>query len=172
MTRSTLDPDSGVPPGAAIADMQRLAAAHLSLPSRLGHTVLLVVSLTVATAIGSLWATEPALPARAHAGFAAVVGIALAWAAFAGWVLARRRVLFGADQVLAATMALAFTALGAVGFVAVGYWGGAGRAAYVGALVHAALFGVAAVLLVRARRRVDSLSRRRRELEQQLGRQG
>ncbi len=155
-------------PRPSVADIQRLAAAHLSLPSRMGHVLLLVMSLIMAAAIGSLWATEPSLPLRTHVAFALIVSIALAWAIFSAWVLARRRVLFGADRVLAARMGLTFSALGAVGMAALGYWGEFGRGAYLGALVQSVLCGVAVVLLVRARRRVEALARRRRQIEEQF----
>jgi hypothetical protein len=156
-------------PRLSVSDIQRLTAAQLSLPSRIGHTLLLAGSLTMAAAIGSLWATEPFLPARTHAAFGLIVSIALAWSVFAVWVLARRRVLFGRDRVVASGMGLGFTALCTAGMLAVGYWGGVGRSAYAAALVESLLGGVAAVLLVRARRRVAALSIRRRELERQLG---
>jgi hypothetical protein len=155
-------------PRPSIADMQRVVAAELSQPSRLGHVLLLVVSLIVATAIGSLWATEPSLPRRTQVAFALIVIIAVAWAVFSGWVLARRRVLFGADRVLAAKMGLAFSMLGTVGMGALGYWGGLGRGAYLGALGQALLCCLAAVLLIRARRHVEALSRRRWELEERI----
>jgi hypothetical protein len=159
-------PDS---PRISIADVQRVAAGELSLPSRFGHAFLLVVSLTMAVAIGSLWATEPSLPVRTHVAFALIVSVALAWVVFASWVLARRRVLFGSDRVVAATMGLAFSALFTAGMLAVGYWGGFGRRAYAGALVESLFCGAAGVLLVNARQRVAALSRRRQELERQLG---
>jgi len=153
-------------PRPSVADVQRLTAAQLSLPSRLGYVLLLVVSLMMAAAIGSLWATEPLLPARTHVAFAAIVGVALAWAIVALWVLTRRRVLLGADRVIAARMGLVFSAAGVLAMVALGYWGRAGRGAYLGALMNALLAAVAAVLLVRARRRVTALTRRRQELEE------
>jgi hypothetical protein len=159
-------------PRPSVADIQRLAAAQLSLPSRIGHVLLLVVSVMMAAAIGSLWATEPSLPPRTHVAFAIIVSVAVAWAIFALWVLARRRVLFGADRVLAARMGLTFSAVGAVGMGALGYWGDVGRGAYLGALVQAALCGVALLLLVRAQRHVAALARRRRELEEQLAGRG
>ena len=167
MTPSSPEPIDS--PRLSVADIQRLAAGQLSLPSRLGHALLLVASLTMTAAVGSLWATEPFLPARTHAAFALLTGIGVAWSLFAAWVLARRRLLLGRDRVVAARMGLVFSALCAVGMLAVGYWGGVGRSAYVGALVQSVLCGVAAVLLVKARRHVESLSRRRRELERQLG---
>jgi hypothetical protein len=149
-------------PRVSIADIQRLAAAHLSLPSRVGHVSLLMASAMMAATIGSLWVTEPSLPWRTHVAFAVIVSAAVAWAIFATWVLVRRRVLFGTDRVLAARMGLGFSALGAIGLTALGLWGHAGRGAYLGALMHVVLCGVAAVLLVKARRRVEALSRRRR----------
>ncbi|MEO6212707.1 MAG: hypothetical protein ABIP65_03670 [Vicinamibacterales bacterium] len=156
-------------PRISVTDIQRLAAAQLSLPSRVGHALLLAVSLTMAAAVGSLWATEPWLPARTHIAFALIVSMGLAWAVFAAWVLARRRVLLGTDRVVAARMGLAFSAVCTLGMLAVGYWGGAGRPAYLAALVESPLCVVAAVVLVNARRRVETLSRRRMELERQLG---
>ncbi|HMF59285.1 MAG TPA: hypothetical protein VK595_02865 [Vicinamibacterales bacterium] len=162
-------PDS---PRISIADVQRLAAGELSLPSRFGHALLLVVSLTMAVAIGSLWATESSLPMRTQAAFALIVIVALAWSVFAAWVLTRRRVLFGSDRVVAATMGLAFSALFTAGMLAAGYWAGFGRPAYAGALVESLFCGVAGVLLVRARRRVAAFARRRKELERQLGMSG
>src|SRR5688500_18026833 len=123
-------------PRVSVPDIQRLASAQLSLPSRMGHVLLLVVSLMMAATIGSLWATEPSLPPLTHVAVALIVGGAVAWALFAMWVLVRRRVLFGADRVLAATMGVTFPAIGAGGMAALGYWGGAGKAAYIGALIH------------------------------------
>jgi hypothetical protein len=134
----------------------------------MGHVLLLVMSLMVAAAIGSLWATEPSLPPRTHAAFALIVTAAMAWAIFSAWVLARRRVLLGTDRVLAARMGLTFSALGAVGMGALGYWGEAGRGAYFAALMQVALCGLAGVLLLRARRRAEALVRRRRQIEQEL----
>jgi hypothetical protein len=156
------------PPRPSIADMQRLTAAELSLPSRLVHTLLLAVSLTMVAAIGSLWATEPSLPFRTHIAFGCIVSIALAWAMFAGWVLARRRVLLGADRVLAAKIGVTFSALAALGLGALGYWGNGGRGAYLGALAQSGVCGVAWVLLIRAQRRFDDLKRRRRRIEEQF----
>src|SRR5690349_8388004 len=160
------------PSPASVGDMQRLVSAQLSLPSRLGHVSLLIVSLMMAAGIGSLWATEPALPPRTQLGFALIVAGSIAWAMFATWVLARRRILFGADRVVAATMGLVFSTIGATGMMALGYWGGVGRGAYAGAVMHGALSGMAALLLVKARRRVEVLSRRRQELDHRLATRG
>ncbi len=169
MTSDSSRPQSSIEvPRPSVADIQRLAAAELSLPSRMGHAALLVLSVMMAATIGSLWATEPSLPRRTHIAFAIIVGVALAWAIFALWVLARRRLLFGADRVLAARMGLTFSAVGAIGIGVLGYWGELGRGAYLAALVQAALCGVALVLLVRAQRHVAALARRRRAIENQF----
>src|SRR5678815_4371066 len=89
-------------PARSVADIQQLAAAQLSLPSRVGHTALLMVSVTMAVAVGSLWATEPSLPMRTQMAFAVIVAMSLGWTVFAMWVLTRRRVLLGTDRVVAA----------------------------------------------------------------------
>jgi ABC-type antimicrobial peptide transport system permease subunit len=95
--------------------------------------------------------------------------MALTRSVFATWVLSQRRVLLGTDRVLAAKIGLAFSAMTTTGMLSVADWAGMGRSAYVGALVNGALCVVAAILLVRARRRLEALSRRRRELERHLG---
>jgi hypothetical protein len=143
VTTHALQPESFDTPRPSVAGIQQLAATELSMAPRIAHVLLLVASLTIAGAIGSLWATEPSLPARTHIAFAAIVGIALSWAAFAVWVLARRRVLFGADRVMAAKLGLIFSAAGAAGLAALGYWGPLGRSAYLGALLQVALCVVA-----------------------------
>ncbi|MEO7190337.1 MAG: hypothetical protein ABI051_04720 [Vicinamibacterales bacterium] len=155
-------------PRPSVADVQRLAASELSTGSRVGYTVLLVAALTVAVAIGSLWATEPTLPMRTHLGFAVIVAMALTWVLFSAWVLTYRRALLGRDRVLSATIGIVFSAVAAGGMLSVGYWGGMGRPAYLGALMNGALCAAAATLRRRARRRLEALSRRRQELERHL----
>jgi hypothetical protein len=155
-------------PRPSVSDIQQLAAGHLSMPSRLWHTVLVVASLSMATAIVSLWTTEPHVPPRLHAAFAAIVAVALTWAGFGVWVLVRRRVLFGRDRVLAGWLAVAFTTISAVGLLLAGAIGGFGTPAYVGAAGHSVLCAAAIWLLVSGRRRVRALSERRRKLEAAL----
>jgi hypothetical protein len=152
----------------SIPDVQRLTAAQVAMPSRILHVLLLVVASMMGTAIASLWVTEPSLPMRTHIAFGLIVCSSAAWAAFAVWVLARRRVLFGIDRVVAATIALTVCAVGALGMTALGYRAHMGVGAYIAAATHAGLCGVAAVLLVRARRRVAVLARRKRELQDEL----
>ena len=155
-------------PKPSMTEVQRLATSQLSMASRVRYTVLLAASLTIAVAIGSLWVTEPALPVRTHIAFALIVGMALTWVLFAAWVLTRRCALLGRDRVLSATIGLVFSAVATAGMLSFGYWGGAGRPAYLGAVVNGALCAGAAMLLGRARRQLEALSRRRRELEHRL----
>jgi hypothetical protein len=152
-------------PRLSVADIQQLAAAQLSLGSRVGYALLLMASLTVATGVASLWVTEPSLPTRTSVAFACIVSMALTWSGFAAWVLTRRRVLLGTDRVLATQIALSFSACATVGMLSLGYWGGVGRPAYAAGILNSALFLIAASLFVRARHRLNMLSRRRGELE-------
>ena len=144
----------------SIQDMQARAARELALPSRLGYTALLVGALGMAGLTGSLWATEPSLPARTQAAFGASVAIGLAWAGFAAWVLARKRVLFAHHRIYAARMATAFSGVFLVGALtlrdSVGIW----------AIVTAAvMLAAACAALVMAHRRYGRLIERRRALE-------
>ena len=146
----------------SVEDMQHRVAAELSLPSRLGHTALLVMSLSGAALVASLWLTEPALPPRTHAAFAAIVAMALAWAAFAGWVLARRRVLYAYHRVVSGRLAVAITALVLLGAVML-----RDRTGTAGVVTAASFFAVACVVLVRSQRRFAALRARRDELQHQ-----
>jgi hypothetical protein len=169
----TLSPPSA--PGAArpsADDVRRLLAAELSLPSRLGHTLLLLASLGGTGVVGALLLTEPALPARTRAAMALMAAIGLSWAAFAAWVLARRRVLLAAHHVVAARMAVAFTTLFTLGALGAAWWGGAGRVGYAAAGVGGAMLAAAVAMHARARRRVAELTRRRAALERRLGELG
>jgi hypothetical protein len=143
-----------------VEEMQRMMNAELSTRARVGYTALLLAALGVAGAVGSLWITEPTLPARTHVAFGAIVAIGLSWVAYAAWVLTRRRVLLAGHSVIAGRMAVAFSALFAAGMLAVG-------------MVPAAVFGgvmlgVAIAVLVRARRQFARLLERRQALEQSL----
>src|SRR6266545_4082220 len=113
----------------------------LSLPRRVGHLVAGLGGLATASTVGLLWATEPGeLPLRTRIAFAAVIGIGMTWAGFAGWTLARRP-LFAVDRVIAACLAC----------------GGLG----------ATLTVVASTMLARARAYRRALLARRHELERQ-----
>jgi hypothetical protein len=156
------------PPLADIRHIQRLVDAELALPSRLRHTLLLVLGLGGAAATGALLATEVGLPPRTRVTLALLCGIGLSWAAFAAWVLARRRVLMAEQRVVAARMAITFTSLFSAGAFGLGVWGGVGRPGYAAAGLGLLMLGAAVALYVRARRRVAALSRRRAALEREL----
>lgn len=162
-------PDPHATARAASADaVRRTSLGALSMRARVGYVALLLVSVAGAGALASLWATEPALPARTHAAFALLLGILLAWAAFATWVLRTRRALFGRDGVIAGRLSVTFSALYTAGMAAVaagtglpGPWAGAG----VGLL----MLCVALLNLRRATRRVEALSAQRDALARELG---
>jgi hypothetical protein len=137
---------------------------ELSARSRLGHVLLLLASATMATVTGSLWATEPALPARTAAAFAVMTGMGLCWVAYAAWVLMARRVLLGRQRVVASGMATLFSGVALAGALAMGLLAGT-PAAWPAALVFAAMTALAVVLLVRAQRDYARLCRRRAELQ-------
>jgi hypothetical protein len=76
-------------------------AAPLSLRRRVGYLAVGLAGLTGSALISLLWATEPGLPQRTRAAFAALVVIGLWWAVFAGWAVTRRVPLFALDRVVA-----------------------------------------------------------------------
>jgi hypothetical protein len=153
---------------ASAAAIRRTSLGALSMRARVGYVALLLVSVAGAGALASLWATEPALPARTHAAFAVLLGILLAWAAFATWVLRTRRALFGYDGVIAGRLSVAFSALYATGMTAVGI--GTGLAGpWAAAGVGLLMLGVALLNLRRATRRVIALTAQRDALARELG---
>ena len=159
-------------PRPSAAEIRRLVAGELALPSRLGYTLLLLASLAMTVVIGALLATEPALPLRTRVAMWVMVGIGLAWAALATWVLSRRRVLLAEHRVVAGRMAVAFTTLFVLGALATSWWGGTGRTGYAAASVGLVMLGAATALWLQARRRHAALSSRRAEIERQMGRAG
>jgi hypothetical protein len=154
---------------ASASEVRRRLTSELSLPSRLGYTALLLAGLSAATLAGALAITEEGLPARTRLAFGIMVLIGLAWAAFALWVLARRHVLFAQHRVIAARMAVAFTALFTGGSLLVGLDSGSTAAALLAGAVGAAMLLTALVVHSRASKRVKALERRRDELERRLG---
>jgi hypothetical protein len=152
-----------------LLDLPRLLDAELSRPSRFLHVALLLGSLTMTIVVAALWLSEPALPARTQAAFGLMSLIGLSWASFALWVLTARRTLLGRDRIVAGRMAVAFTTAFIAGALALGYVNG-GTAPYSAAAMGLALLAAAVSLLVRAHRRVASLTSRREALERDLGR--
>lgn len=148
-------------------ELQRLVEGALSTRSRLGHVALLLGALLVTAGVGSLWLTEPSLPARTHAAFAAVVAIGLAWTGYAAAVLARRRPLLARHRIAAGRMAVLFTSLFTIGALALGSVNDApaanAAAATGGVLLVAAIAALRRAHVVHAR-----LVARREELEREL----
>lgn len=92
-------------------ELRHALETEVSLRSRMRYVAVGLGGWCGAALITVLWVTEPhPLPARTQAAFAALIAIGLAWAAFAGWVLVRRRPLFARDRVLGARLALAVSA--------------------------------------------------------------
>ena len=161
MTAASHNPGGDV----SSTEVRRRLAAEIGLPSRLGHTALLLAGLAGATVAAALLLTEEGLPARTRIAFVVLVIIGLAWAGFALWVLARRRVLFATHRVIATRMAIAFTTVFTVGAALVGFGSGAAAAGLFATVVGMAMVGVALFLHLRARRQVRQLTARRAELE-------
>ncbi|MFG3657072.1 transmembrane transport protein [Streptomyces sp. NPDC047706] len=147
--------------------LERALATEVSLRSRLRHVAVGLAGGCGAAVIAVLWATEPyALPTRTQATFAGLIGIGLAWAVLAGWVLSRRRPLFARDRVLSARIALAATVVTALTGVALAAVRGS-TADLVATAAGGVVFTAAAMLtLVRAWRRRRELVRLRDALRQ------
>lgn len=149
--------------------VRQLADAELSGTGRFAHVALLLVSLLMTVAVGSLWVTEPALPLRTHVAFAGLIAIGAAWAAYAAWVLTRKRPLLARHRVAAGVMAVTFTGTFAAGSTVLAMASGR-TAAAAAAVAGTAMCGAALALLLRARRERARLILRRDELARELGR--
>ncbi|MFJ6776464.1 transmembrane transport protein [Kitasatospora sp. NPDC091257] len=149
------------------AELERALAAEVSLRSRMRHVAVGLAGGCGAALVAVLWATEPGpLPARTQVAFAGLITVGLAWAAFAGWVLSRRRPLFARDRVLGARLALVVTAVTGVAGVAVAAVRGTVAGTLAVALAGAALVATAGLLLVRAQSRRRELLRLRDSLRE------
>ena len=144
-----------------VEDMQKQLRNELSTGARLGHTALGVAGLGMTALATSLLATEPSLPARTQAAFVVIALGGIAWAAFAGWVLTRRRVLLGRHHVAAAALATLLSALFLAGAALVLRE----QARLIAVSVNAAMLAFAVWWLRRARRRVAELQARYAALE-------
>lgn len=151
----------------SIETLQRLAREQFSLGVRLRYVGLACVAAMATTVVASLLLTEPQLPARTQAAFAAMSAIGIAWIAFAIWVLRERRPLLAWHRVVAGRMAVTFCAVFAIGA------GIATATTFAPAAFGAFATGVAMVvaavaMLVRANRRHAQLRERRDVLERAL----
>jgi hypothetical protein len=150
-------------------DLRRLTRSELSFPARMGYVGLLLAASTMTIIVTALMVTEPSLPLRASIALAVMAVIGLSWVGFAVWVLSYRRILLGRHRLVAGRMAVGFSVVFCVGGVLVGY-ATSRRSAFAAAAMSALMIVIATAMLVRARRRVEQLSKRRDELERQLGR--
>jgi hypothetical protein len=155
-------------PSASAAALRQLVDAELSVLSRVGYVALLLAALTMTAVVGTLWATEPTLPMRAHVGFGLMVAIGSSWIVFALWVLTHRRILLARHHIVAGRMAVTFTSVFLLGSVAMGFATGRSEA-YKAAAVGLVMLGVAVAVLVRAHREFARLVSRRDTLERELG---
>jgi hypothetical protein len=164
-----VDRSTALPPRVSTEEIRRLVAAQLSLRARLGYVGLLLGALGVTSAVASLWLTEPSLPVRTHIAFGLIVVVGLSWVGYAGWVLTRRRVLLAGHRVVAARMAIAFSALFTAFSLALGFWGGLGSAPHAAAALGGAMLVAALAIHAHARRRFARLLEQRRVLLRQTG---
>jgi hypothetical protein len=157
------------PPPALAEDLRRLTAQELSLPSRLRYVGLLLAASTMTAVVTALLLTEPRLPNRTAIALVVAALIGVAWMAFATWVLTRKRVLLGAHRIIAGRLAITCSTVFMIGAVFVGVVTSS-NAALAAAAMGALMLAVAVMMLIRARRRFAELSKRRDELERELGR--
>lgn len=155
--------------GLTVEQVQDMVRRELSTPKRIGYLLLLMLTLTGAGLIASLWLTEPApLPLRTHLAFGLLVVINLAWSALFGWVLSRRKVLYAMHSVIAGWMALAFCGVFLLFGMAIAIVRMNTTALTVVCLVGTAQVFIALTVLRRARRRRGELLARRNELTGRL----
>ncbi len=150
------------------AQVQAQLSGELALPSRLGYTLLLLVSLAMAGAISSLLLTEVGLPRRTIVAFVVLLLIALSWLALSAWVLLRRRVLYVRHRIVASRMAVTFSTVLLLGSIAVSQSDAAGHAWMGGAAVGVMMLVIALGMLRRAHAHVKALEARRAELQASL----
>jgi hypothetical protein len=153
----------------SVEEAQEMVRRELSTPKRLGYLLLLMLTLTAACLLSTLWITEPAtLPLRTHVAFGLLTFINLAWSGLLGWIVTRRKILFAQHRVIAGWMALVFCALFLiVGTVVAAIRMNTTALAFVGVVGTGQLL-VAMVVLKRARYRRRELLARRDELNAML----
>ena len=156
--------ESPSPEASSREALRRLTVRSLALRPRLAYTALLFASATVTGVTLSLLLGEPSLPWRTRVSFAVIAAAGVAWSVFSGWVLSRRRVALGWHRVIAARMAVVFSALFTAAAIAIALFTPVHARALHALWVGVPLLGVASLQLVRARRRHDALLLRRHEL--------
>ena len=159
----TLSPN---PPAMDAEAARRLVRRELATRSRLGYLTLLLLAALGVAAVLSLWLTEPGLPPATHLAFAGLCAVGLAWVVFCGWVLTRRKVLYARQRIVAARLAVAFSALFSAGSLAVALIRQA-TGGYLASAFGLGLTAFAVAQLRRARQHHEALVQLRRSLAQQ-----
>ena len=141
---------------------------RLTLRRRVGIVLAGLGGLAGALLVGMLWATEPGeLPVRTQIAFAGLMLTGMAWAVGATVALARGP-LFAIDRVVAAWLAVTFSALLTVGIVAIAVTRDSITGVVVAASLGLTLLVAAGTTLVRARVYRAALLVRMRRLHSQL----
>jgi hypothetical protein len=141
-------------------DVLKRLDTPLSLRRRVGYVTLALAGLTGSGLIGLLWMTEPGLPARTQAAFAALVTIGLCWAAFGGWAVTRRAPLFARDRVVAGWLGVCAWLLFTVGALVISALRHQVEPSLLAGVIA---LGLLAVVNLRAARRARSALLRRKE---------
>jgi len=148
--------------------LQRITDQGLSTRARYGHVALLLAATGMCVLIASLLATEPALVLRTKLSFVVMLTIALCWISYAIWTLANRRALLARHRVIAARMAVVFSAVFSMGALAIGL-STESSAGFLAAATGGAMLGAAVLLLRHAHHAVARMQLRRAQLEARLG---
>ncbi len=154
-------------PGRSLDALRRRQSEELSFRIRLLFAAVLFGALATAGVTGALLVGEDGLPTRTKLAFATIVVAGLAWAGLSVWVLARRRVLFSAQRIATAWLAVVLSAVflgGALGAPWFLHQRPSGSAGALGAVMLAVAIGV----LIQAKRRHRALRRRRADIEARL----
>jgi hypothetical protein len=155
--------------GLTVEQVQAMARRELSMPTRIGYLLLLMLTLMGAGLISTLWITEPEpLPLRTQVAFGLLVAINLSWSALFSWVLTQRKVLFAIHNVLAGWMAVAFCSIFLLAGLAIGWMRMNTTALVLVGVVGSVQLLAAIIMLRRSRRRQRELLARRDELTDAL----
>lgn len=147
--------------------LARVTEGALSRRQRYGHVALVLFAAGMVAILASLLITEPGLPTRTTVAFSLMLLMALAWVAFGLRVLRRQLPTLANREIVAARMAVAFSAMFTAGAAIVGATIGA-RAMTSATWMGVAMTGLAIGLLVRAHQRRARLQALREQLEREL----
>jgi membrane associated rhomboid family serine protease len=151
--------------GLTVEQVQEMARRELSMTTRIGYLLLLMITLMGAGLISILWLTEPGpLPLRTQVAFGLLVAINLSWSMLFGWVLTRRKVLFAIHKVIAGWMAVVFCSVFLLFGLAIGILRMNPTMMIIVGVVGAVQLLVAIMMLNRGQRRRRELLARRHVL--------